>query len=87
MAKMSLFHRYIADVILCAAGGGPERPAAGPTDHVSSAQIHQQFTITAANVATLGETRCVRRSSLRRAPLSHSWILDPKRILFIFATL
>ncbi|XP_031397290.1 uncharacterized protein LOC116208162 isoform X2 [Punica granatum] len=69
------------------AASGPERLAAGPIDHSSSPQIHHQITITAANIGTPGESRCVRRNSFRRASMSPWWILDPKKILFIFATL
>ncbi|KAK4755051.1 hypothetical protein SAY87_008808 [Trapa incisa] len=69
------------------ASGGPERLIASSVDHGNSAQNHHQITITAANIGTTGEGRCVRRNSFRRASMSPWWILDPKRILLIFATL
>ncbi|KAK4759732.1 hypothetical protein SAY87_022863 [Trapa incisa] len=69
--------------------GGSERLIAGSVDHGNnSTQNHHQITITAANIGTAGESRYGRRNSFRRAPsVSPWWILDPKRILLIFATL
>ncbi|XP_038690411.1 uncharacterized protein LOC119989139 isoform X2 [Tripterygium wilfordii] len=62
----------------------PERPATavtvGSTDH-SNKQLHNQITIT-----TTTENRFpLRRNSFKRA--TPSWILDPKRVLLMFATL
>ncbi|XP_062087515.1 uncharacterized protein LOC133794321 [Humulus lupulus] len=48
-------------------------------------QVHHQITITAGNISTVTDGRSVlRRNSFKR---SSSWALDPKKILFIFATL
>lgn len=65
----------------------PEKPAvvAGTADHPGSPQVHHQITVTAANIGTTTDGRCVaRRNSFRR---SSSWAVDPKRVLFFFATL
>lgn len=65
----------------------PEEPAvvAGTADHPGNPQVHHQITITAANIGTTTDGRCVvRRNSFRR---SSSWAVDPKRVLFFFATL
>ncbi|KAG6638955.1 uncharacterized protein LOC122279139 isoform X1 [Carya illinoinensis] len=58
--------------------------AAGTMDNSSSPQVHQ-ITITTGNmISTPTESRCIsRRNSFRRPP----WVLDPKKILFFFATL
>ncbi|KAF2303646.1 hypothetical protein GH714_020587 [Hevea brasiliensis] len=68
----------------------PEKPslvAVGTTDHSSNPQVHHHITITTAsgklNPST--ESRCtIRRNSFKRPP---SWAIDPKRVLFFFATL
>ncbi|XP_024158236.1 uncharacterized protein LOC112165801 isoform X2 [Rosa chinensis] len=65
----------------------PEKPAvvAGTADHPGSPQVHHQITVTAANIGTTTDGRCIaRRNSFRR---SSSWAVDPKRVLFFFATL
>lgn len=60
--------------------------AIGTTDHTSKLQNHHQITVTTGSIGTANESRfTIRRNSFRRS--SSSWILDPKRILFIFATL
>ncbi|KAK6268952.1 hypothetical protein QUC31_013112 [Theobroma cacao] len=67
----------------------PEKPTAvvvGSTDHASNPQIHHQITITTGSSTAAPESRfSLRRNSFRR---SHpQWQLNPKRILFFFATL
>ncbi|KAL4628516.1 hypothetical protein ACB092_05G244700 [Castanea dentata] len=69
---------------------GPSTPekssvvAAGTMDNSSSPQVHHQITITTGNISTPTESRGMsRRNSFRRSP----WLLDPKRVLFLFATL
>ncbi|KAG6641612.1 uncharacterized protein LOC122277621 isoform X2 [Carya illinoinensis] len=59
--------------------------AVGTIDNPSSPQLHHQITITTGiNINTPTESRCIsRRNSFRRSP----WVLDPKKILFLFATL
>lgn len=59
--------------------------AVGTMDNSSNPQVHHQITITTGNITTTPtESRCIsRRNSFRRAP----WVLDPKKILFLFATL
>ncbi|XP_041028277.1 uncharacterized protein LOC121268196 isoform X2 [Juglans microcarpa x Juglans regia] len=59
--------------------------AAGTMDNSSSPQVHHQITITTSNmIGTPTESRCIsRRNSFRRPP----WVLDPKKIVFFFATL
>ncbi|XP_056159776.1 uncharacterized protein LOC115677848 isoform X1 [Syzygium oleosum] len=60
--------------------------ALGTTDHASKLQNHHQITVTSGSIGSANESRfTIRRNSFRRS--SPSWILDPKRILFIFATL
>ncbi|KAL5578954.1 hypothetical protein UlMin_011396 [Ulmus minor] len=66
----------------------PEKPttmAAGTTpDNSNGPQVHHQITITAGNISSVGDGKCVaRRNSFKRS----SWTLDPKRILLLFATL
>ncbi|KAF3451665.1 hypothetical protein FNV43_RR07761 [Rhamnella rubrinervis] len=60
--------------------------AVGTIDNSSSPQVHHQITITAGNISTSTDgSRCVaRRNSFRR---SSSWGLEPKKVLFFFATL
>ncbi|PON39429.1 Transmembrane protein [Parasponia andersonii] len=66
----------------------PEKPGAvttGTTDNSSSPQVHHQITITAGNISTVTDGRSVlRRNSFKR---SSSCALDPKKVLFLFATL
>ncbi|XP_048322021.1 uncharacterized protein LOC107419494 isoform X2 [Ziziphus jujuba] len=68
----------------------PEKAAAvavGTVDNLSSSspQTHHQITITAGNISTSTDGRCVvRRNSFRR---SSSWGLEPKKVLLFFATL
>ncbi|XP_022723476.1 uncharacterized protein LOC111280393 [Durio zibethinus] len=67
----------------------PEKPtmvALGSTDHDNNPQVHHQITITTGNITAATESRfSLRRNSFRRSP--PPWLLDPKRILFLFATL
>ncbi|XP_050288696.1 uncharacterized protein LOC126727191 [Quercus robur] len=69
---------------------GPSTPekssmvAVGTMDNCSSPQVHHQITINTCNISTPTESRGIsRRNSFRRSP----WLLDPKRVLFLFATL
>ncbi|XP_050367408.1 uncharacterized protein LOC126785801 isoform X2 [Argentina anserina] len=65
----------------------PKKPAvvAGIVDHPGSPQVHHQITVTATNIGATADGRCVvRRNSFRR---SSFWAVDPKRVLFFFATL
>ncbi|KAJ7967636.1 Transmembrane protein [Quillaja saponaria] len=59
--------------------------AGGTTDHTNSQQVHHQITISAGSIGTTTtDSRCIsRRNSFRRV----SWGFDPKRVLFLFATL
>lgn len=69
--------------------------AVGTTDHLPSNSSnhnnpqahHHQITITAGNISTnTTESKCMtRRSSFRRS--SPTWTIDPRKILFFFATL
>ncbi|KDP20804.1 hypothetical protein JCGZ_21275 [Jatropha curcas] len=61
--------------------------AAGTTDYSGSPQVHHQITInTTGNMNASTESRYIgRRNSFKRPPFS--WAIDPKRILFFFATL
>ncbi|KAM1005083.1 hypothetical protein ACFX2I_005181 [Malus domestica] len=59
--------------------------AVGTIDQSSNPHVHHQITVTAANISTTTEGRCVvRRNSFRR---SSSWGIDPKRVLLFFATM
>lgn len=67
----------------------PEKPptvALGTIDNLSSPQVHHQITITAgSNISTVTDGRSIlRRNSFKR---SSTWLLDPKKILLLFATL
>ncbi|GMI72757.1 hypothetical protein HRI_000945000 [Hibiscus trionum] len=67
----------------------PEKPTvvvAGTTDPATNQQVHHQITITTGSISAATESRFnLRRNSCRRPPLP--WLLDPKRILMLFATL
>ncbi|KAJ1423757.1 hypothetical protein SESBI_12028 [Sesbania bispinosa] len=60
--------------------------ALGSTQNSSNPQVHHQITITASNICSpTAESKCItRRNSFRRPS---SWLLDPKKVLLIFATL
>lgn len=66
----------------------PLMVAVGTIDNSSSPQVHHQITITAGNITPATDGRSIR-SVLRRNSFKHSsfWVLDPKKILFLFATL
>ncbi|XP_057961968.1 uncharacterized protein LOC131153577 isoform X2 [Malania oleifera] len=49
-------------------------------------QVHHQITITAANIGNAESPRVLKRCPSRRSP-SSSCFLDPRRVLFFFATL
>ncbi|WCJ20300.1 hypothetical protein M5689_002542 [Euphorbia peplus] len=64
--------------------------AAVPADHsINNPHTHHQITIntTSSNIMnTSSESRfAIRRNSFKRPPFS--WAIDPKRVLFFFATL
>lgn len=63
--------------------------AVGTTDHLSNPQVHHHITINTTSVNSMNastESRCtIRRNSFKRPP--SSWAIDPKRVLFFFATL
>ncbi|KAK8575386.1 hypothetical protein V6N13_033367 [Hibiscus sabdariffa] len=66
----------------------PEKPTvvvAGTTDPATNQQVHHQITITTGSIAAATESRFSRRHSCRRPP--PPWLLDPKGILMLFATL
>ncbi|KAH1055729.1 hypothetical protein J1N35_033794 [Gossypium stocksii] len=67
----------------------PEKPrtvVAGSTDPATNQQVHHQITITTGNITAATESRfSLRRNSFRQYP--PPWLLDPKRILMLFATL
>lgn len=67
--------------------GTPEKSAlvaVGTMDNSSNPQVHHQITITTGNTPT--ESRFFsRRNSFK--PLRSPWVLDPKKVLFFFATL
>ncbi|KAL0353224.1 UNVERIFIED_CONTAM: hypothetical protein Sangu_0903700 [Sesamum angustifolium] len=66
-------------------GSTPEKPVAvvmGPTDHSTVPQLHHQISFTNG---TVGSECGGKRFSFRRS--SHSWTIDPRRILLFFATL
>ncbi|KAK8629454.1 hypothetical protein V6N13_078295 [Hibiscus sabdariffa] len=67
----------------------PEKPTvvvSGTTDPPTNQQVHHQITITTGSIAAATENRFnPRRNSCRRPPLP--WLLDPKRVLMLFATL
>ncbi|CAN1326921.1 hypothetical protein LINPERPRIM_LOCUS33981 [Linum perenne] len=72
-------------------GGTPEKGTVATVDHSgnSNGQGHHQITITSAasNIkATSVDGRCnSRRNSFKRSQTS--WLLDPRKVLFFFATL
>lgn len=67
----------------------PDKPptvAVGTIDNLSSPQVHHQITITAGgNISNVTDGRSIlRRNSFKRSSI---WVLDPKKILLLFATL
>ncbi|KAL9384101.1 hypothetical protein Peur_024424 [Populus x canadensis] len=90
----NLSHLSVSDrdaIVASASPRGPSTPekaavvTVGTADHSSSPQLHHQITITTGNMNATPESRCIRRNSFKRS--SPSWVLDPKRVLFFFATL
>ncbi|KAL0398724.1 UNVERIFIED_CONTAM: hypothetical protein Sradi_2215700 [Sesamum radiatum] len=66
-------------------GSTPEKPVVvvmGPTDHSTVPQLHHQISFTNG---TVGSECGGKRLSFRRS--SHTWTIDPRRILLFFATL
>ncbi|GMI72279.1 hypothetical protein HRI_000897200 [Hibiscus trionum] len=56
------------------------------TDQTNNLQVHHQITITTGNITAATESRFnLRRNNSRR--YSSPWIFDPKRVLFLFASL
>ncbi|XP_034697884.1 uncharacterized protein LOC117923613 isoform X2 [Vitis riparia] len=79
LAGGSTLEKPVAVVVAAAAGGTTDH-------HPVGSQVHHHIAITAGNISTITESRCIsRRYSFRRA--SPSWLIDPRRILFFFATL
>lgn len=65
---------------------GPEKPAAAAIGSTDIPQVHHQITITTGNIITTPDSKSgFRRNSFKRS--SHSWAIDPKRVLLFFATL
>ncbi|GMN49808.1 hypothetical protein TIFTF001_018979 [Ficus carica] len=67
----------------------PDKPptvAVGTIDNLSSPQVHHQITITAGgNISNVTDGRSIlHRNSFKRSSI---WVLDPKKILLLFATL
>ncbi|KAE8686673.1 Detected protein of unknown function [Hibiscus syriacus] len=66
-----------------------EKPVTGAvasTNQTSKVQVHHQITISTGNIATATDSRfSLQRNNSRRC--SSQWLLYPKRILFLFATL
>ncbi|TYI78975.1 hypothetical protein E1A91_D06G251900v1 [Gossypium mustelinum] len=65
----------------------PTTVSVGSTDQTNNPQVHHQITITTGNIKAPPDSRfsLLRRNNSRRS--SSPWVLDPKRILFLFATL
>ncbi|XP_052487873.1 uncharacterized protein LOC105773773 [Gossypium raimondii] len=65
----------------------PTTVSVGSTDQTNNPQVHHQITITTGNIKAPPDSRfsLLRRNNSRRS--SSLWVLDPKRILFLFATL
>ncbi|XP_040952277.1 uncharacterized protein [Gossypium hirsutum] len=65
----------------------PTKVSVGSTDQTNNPQVHHQITITTGNIKAPPDSRfsLLRRNNSRRS--SSPWVLDPKRILFLFATL
>ncbi|XP_039053685.1 uncharacterized protein LOC120195816 [Hibiscus syriacus] len=64
----------------------PVTAAVGSTDMANNPQARHQITITTGNITALTESRFnLRRNNSRRH--ASQWIFDPKRLLFLFATL
>lgn len=72
--------------------GTPEKPmvlVVGATEHSHNPQVHNPITIMTGSLAGPAESKSSavsRRFSFRRSS-PPSWIIDPRRILFFFATL
>lgn len=80
LAGGSTLEKPVAVVVAAAAAGGTI------DHHPVGSQVHHHIAITAGNISTITESRFIsRRYSFRRA--SPSWLIDPRRILFFFATL
>ncbi|TYH68529.1 hypothetical protein ES332_D06G266000v1 [Gossypium tomentosum] len=65
----------------------PTTVSVGSTDQTNNPQVHHQITITTGNIKAPPDSRfsLLRRNNSRRS--SSPWVFDPKRILFLFATL
>ncbi|XP_057764822.1 uncharacterized protein LOC130985736 isoform X2 [Salvia miltiorrhiza] len=58
--------------------------AAGPHDHSIPPQVHHQITITNGSITSTAVADAKRFTFRRSSP---TWTIDPRRILFFFATL
>ncbi|CAK9327346.1 unnamed protein product [Citrullus colocynthis] len=67
-----------------AAGSAVAVAVGSQQDHLGVPQVHHQITITTGNTAAPVERAILRRNSFRRPP--SSWLLDPKKVLLLFAT-
>ncbi|KAE8652674.1 uncharacterized protein LOC101220245 isoform X1 [Cucumis sativus] len=67
-----------------AAGPAAAVAVGSQQDHLGVPQVHHQITITTGNTAAPVERAILRRNSFRRPP--SSWMLDPKKVLLLFAT-
>lgn len=67
-----------------AAGSAVAVAVGSQQDHLGVPQVHHQITITTGNTALPVERAILRRNSFRRPP--SSWLLDPKKVLLLFAT-
>ncbi|KAL9452716.1 hypothetical protein AB3S75_008498 [Citrus x aurantiifolia] len=64
----------------------PEKPTGAAIGSTDIPQVHHQITVTTGNIITTPDSKSgFRRNSLKRS--SHSWAIDPKRVLLFFATL
>ncbi|GMH05340.1 hypothetical protein Nepgr_007180 [Nepenthes gracilis] len=78
---------------LAVAGDTPEKPASplpgmatiGAIDNSINMLPQHQITIKTAGIGAMGEARWGKRHGIRRSP--PSWFYNPKKILFLFATL
>lgn len=67
-----------------AAGSAVAVAVGSQQDHLGVPQVHHQITITTGSTAAPVERPILRRNSFRRPP--SYWMLDPKKVLLLFAT-
>ncbi|KAJ4703200.1 Transmembrane protein [Melia azedarach] len=79
------------DTVATTGPSTPEKPAVaavGSTDQSSGPHVHHQITITTGNIITTPDSRAaMKRNSFNFKRSSSPWAIDPKRVLFFFATL